>query len=94
MSGIRSKEANERNKQKNVANLMKQFNTYFKEGKYKEAEMYAMLAHDIDPDNHIVSAAVGMAKMQQGVRHPRVQRPTAKSGSCKGWKTRKTWALR
>jgi len=67
MNTMKSKEVNERNKQKNVADLMKQFNTYFKEGKYKEAEMYAMLAHDIDPDNHIVSAAVGMARMQINV---------------------------
>src|SRR5262249_54475700 len=41
----------EENKQKKIAELMKQYNAFFKEAKYKEAEMYAMRAHELDPDN-------------------------------------------
>ncbi len=68
MNNIKKKELAETNKQKNVASLMKQYNTYFKEGKYKEAEMYAMLALDVDPDNQVAAAAANMARMQYRVK--------------------------
>src|SRR5439155_16074421 len=52
----------EQNKQKNVADLMKQYNTLFKEAKYEQAEMAALKAHDLDPDNPVPSAALYTAK--------------------------------
>jgi type II secretory pathway component GspD/PulD (secretin)/tetratricopeptide (TPR) repeat protein len=55
---------NEQNKQKQVAELMKQYNAFMKEGKYKEAEMYAMRAKDLDPDNPIPGAAIYVARTQ------------------------------
>jgi type II secretory pathway component GspD/PulD (secretin) len=57
-------EAAERNKQEKVAELMKQFNALYKEGKYKEAQYKAMLVKEIDPDNTAATAAIYMAKMQ------------------------------
>lgn len=61
---VRTREEVERNKQKNVAQLMKQFNQYFKEGKYKEAEHYARMAKEVDPDNPVTTAAVQISRMQ------------------------------
>jgi type II secretory pathway component GspD/PulD (secretin) len=55
----------EQNKEKNVADLMKQFNDYFKEGKYAEAMHAADMAHELDPDNPATTAALGMAKIQK-----------------------------
>jgi type II secretory pathway component GspD/PulD (secretin) len=55
----------EENKQKNVAKLMKEFNTLFREGKYAEAESLAMRAKEIDPDNGVATAAVFMARTQR-----------------------------
>jgi len=57
----------EETRQKNVARLMKEFNTLFREGKYVEAESLAMRAHELDPDNGIVTAAVYMARQQRRV---------------------------
>jgi type II secretory pathway component GspD/PulD (secretin) len=57
----------EQTKQKHVADLMKQFNTFYKEGKYHEAESMAMRAYELDPDNSVVSAAIHMARMHQNV---------------------------
>ena len=54
----------EENKQKHVAELMKQFDTLYKECKYNDAEKVAMQAHEFDPDNPIVTAAVTIAKNQ------------------------------
>jgi type II secretory pathway component GspD/PulD (secretin) len=55
---------NEQNKDKKVAELMKQYNTLFKEGKYPEAERLAMQAHELDPDNTVAAAAMTIAKQQ------------------------------
>jgi type II secretory pathway component GspD/PulD (secretin) len=57
-------ELTEQTKQKNVAELMKQFNTLYKEGKYLDAESMAMRAHELDPDNTVVSAAIHLARTQ------------------------------
>jgi type II secretory pathway component GspD/PulD (secretin) len=57
----------EETRQKNVARLMKEFNTLFKEGKYPEAESLAMRAHELDPDNGVVTAAVYIARQQRRV---------------------------
>jgi type II secretory pathway component GspD/PulD (secretin) len=58
---------NEENKQKQVKELMAQYNALFKEGKYKEAEVYAMRAKELDPDNPIPGAAIYTARMQANV---------------------------
>ena len=55
----------EENKNKQVAELMKQFNALHKEGKYREAEMMAMRAQELDPENPNTLAAVGVARMAQ-----------------------------
>ncbi len=54
----------EQNKQKKVAELMKQYNTLFKEGKYAESERLAMQAHELDPDNPMAAAAVNIARRE------------------------------
>lgn len=57
----------EENRNKKVADQMKLFNTSFKEGKYLEAESYAMRAQELDPDNAMAAAAVNMAKTQRAL---------------------------
>ncbi len=57
----------EENRNKKVAEQMKLFNTAFKEGKYLEAESYAMRAQELDPDNAMAAAAVNMAKTQRSL---------------------------
>ena len=52
-------------KQKNVADLMKQYNELFKLGKYAEAEALAMRAKELDPDNPMATAAVTIARVQR-----------------------------
>ncbi len=54
----------DQNKQKNVAQLMKQFTAYYKDAKYKEAEMYAKMVVELDPDNPFATAAVTIARTQ------------------------------
>jgi type II secretory pathway component GspD/PulD (secretin) len=49
-------------KQKNIAQLMKQFNELYGQAKYSEAEMVAMRVKELDPDNPMATAAVTMAK--------------------------------
>jgi tetratricopeptide (TPR) repeat protein len=44
-----------------VSKLMQQFDTYYKEGKYAEAEQCALRAHEMDPDNAAVTAACKLA---------------------------------
>jgi type II secretory pathway component GspD/PulD (secretin)/tetratricopeptide (TPR) repeat protein len=57
----------EQEKKQQISQLMKQFDTSYKEGKYKEAEMYAMRARELDPDDAIAGAAITMARMQANV---------------------------
>jgi type II secretory pathway component GspD/PulD (secretin) len=65
-SQIKTREARlEEHKQQEVAELMKQYHDFYKEGKYKEAEMAAMRAHELDPDNASASAAVHVAHIQR-----------------------------
>jgi type II secretory pathway component GspD/PulD (secretin) len=54
----------EQNKQRQVGELMKQYNGLLQEGKYLEAESIAMKAHELDPDNYLAAAAITMAKYQ------------------------------
>jgi type II secretory pathway component GspD/PulD (secretin) len=55
------------NKQKKVEELLEQYRGAYKEAKYREAEMYAQAAHDLDPDNAAASAAVMMSQTQQNL---------------------------
>ncbi len=48
-----------------VAELMKQFNTAYKAGKYEEAEKWAQMAHELDPDNGTCATALYMAHRQK-----------------------------
>ena len=59
---------NEQNKEKKVAELMKQTGAFMAEGKYAEAEQLAMQAHELDPDNAIAGAAVTVARMQKRMK--------------------------
>jgi type II secretory pathway component GspD/PulD (secretin) len=52
-------------KQKNVAQLMKQYNELFHDAKYPEAEMVALRIKELDPDNPMATAAITMAKYQR-----------------------------
>lgn len=52
----------EQEKQKKISDLMKSFNAAFKEGKYLEAERFAMQAHELDTDNPVLAAAMTLAK--------------------------------
>src|SRR6185437_15724056 len=52
-------------KEKNVAQLMKQYNELFREAKYTEAEMVALRVKELDPDNPMATAAVSMARLQR-----------------------------
>jgi hypothetical protein len=67
INAIGQKQLADDNKQKKVADLMKQFNQNFKEGKYLEAESYAMRAHELDPDNAMAAAGMSMAKTQRSI---------------------------
>src|SRR5262249_46236523 len=49
-------------KYKQVKELMKQYNQLMEEHKYADAEVLAMKAQDLDPDNDIVGTAVHIAK--------------------------------
>jgi type II secretory pathway component GspD/PulD (secretin) len=51
-------------KHQQFAELMSRFKKKFEEAKYEEAEMLAMQAHDLDPDNPTAAAAIYMAKTQ------------------------------
>jgi type II secretory pathway component GspD/PulD (secretin) len=53
----------EENKQKRIKELMDQYNTLYKQGKYREAEVLAMQAQELDPDNSVAAAAVQIARM-------------------------------
>lgn len=53
-------------KEKQIAELMKQFNALFKGGKYREAEACALRAHELAPENPMLLAAIRVARQQQG----------------------------
>jgi type II secretory pathway component GspD/PulD (secretin) len=55
----------EENKKKQIAELMSQYRTFFKEAKYTEAEALAMRARELDPDDAQLSAAVYIAETQK-----------------------------
>ena len=45
---------------------MKQYNSLYKEGKYAEAELGADKAHELDPDDSTIAAAVQVAEFTAG----------------------------
>jgi type II secretory pathway component GspD/PulD (secretin)/tetratricopeptide (TPR) repeat protein len=57
----------EMKRQLQVKDLMKQFNTLYKEGKYKEAQLVAQKAHELDPDDPSTEAAVKLAEIHGAV---------------------------
>jgi type II secretory pathway component GspD/PulD (secretin) len=65
VEGLSRTEAAERNKKEKVAKLMQQYDAFYKEGKYQEAEMYAMAAFELDPDDAAAGAAVKIARIQR-----------------------------
>jgi type II secretory pathway component GspD/PulD (secretin) len=50
-------------KKKQIAELMNQYHALYKEHKYREAEIAAIKAQELDPDNYVVGAAVHTAHM-------------------------------
>ena len=50
-------------KKKQIADLMTQYHTLYKEHKYQEAELAAIKAQELDPDNYVVGAAVQTAHL-------------------------------
>ncbi|HEX5271670.1 MAG TPA: hypothetical protein VFW33_14330, partial [Gemmataceae bacterium] len=54
----------EENKQQRMKELMDKYNGLYKQAKYREAEMFAMQAQELDPDNPVAAAAVQIARTQ------------------------------
>src|SRR5262249_8002742 len=71
-------------KRKHVSQLMKDFDSKFKEGKYQEAEALAMRAHDLDPDNGVAAAAIYMARRQRNVNDYRNIKEERERGTLDG----------
>jgi Flp pilus assembly secretin CpaC len=61
----------EEHKKQQVAELMKKYHAMYNEGKYKEAEVAAMQARDLDPDNTAAAAAVHVSHMQNNLTNYR-----------------------
>jgi general secretion pathway protein D len=66
-----------------AAELMKQFNTFYKEGKYHEAEVCAAAAHVLAPEDPVAVAAIEVARKQGSTaasaeRAPASDRPRAR----------------
>jgi type II secretory pathway component GspD/PulD (secretin) len=55
----------EQNKQQRLKELMDEYTKLYKAAKYAEAQTYAEQAHDIDPDNPVVTAAMQIAQTQR-----------------------------
>jgi hypothetical protein len=66
-----------------VKKLMKHFSSAYKAGKYQEAEVWAQLACQLDPDDPVASAAVHIARLrgQQPAPMPPVARCVAEEGA-------------
>jgi type II secretory pathway component GspD/PulD (secretin) len=57
----------EEHKKEQVAELMKKYHALYHDGKYKEAEMAAAQAHELDPDNVAAAAAIEVAHMHRNL---------------------------
>jgi type II secretory pathway component GspD/PulD (secretin) len=51
--------------------LMKQFQAAYKEGKYEEAEKWAQMAQELDPDNAVCAAALSLARSHRAAHADR-----------------------
>jgi type II secretory pathway component GspD/PulD (secretin) len=51
----------EEHKEKQIAELMKQYHELYKDGKYREAEVVAKRAHELAPDDARIAAAIQIA---------------------------------
>jgi Flp pilus assembly secretin CpaC len=51
--------------EKRIAELMKQFNEFFRLGKYREAEACALRAHELAPEDPMPCAAIKITRAQQ-----------------------------
>jgi type II secretory pathway component GspD/PulD (secretin) len=51
--------------------LMKQFQAAYKEGKYEEAEKWALMAQELDPDNAVCAAALSLARSHRAAHADR-----------------------
>jgi type II secretory pathway component GspD/PulD (secretin) len=65
---MRHKSLQEQKRKEAVAEVMKQYNALYKEGKYKEALVQAQKALELDPDNVAASAAVMITRNQVRVK--------------------------
>lgn len=65
-AAMRKLKAKEHQKEE-VAKLLEQYKTYMKEGKYEQAEVVALKAHEMDPDNVAADAGAFKAKMMRNV---------------------------
>jgi tetratricopeptide (TPR) repeat protein len=63
-------------KKKAVNALKEQFHTYYKEGKYAEAEQCAAQALELEPDNRQAAAAFQMARIQKRLHGCKASSPT------------------
>ncbi|HEV3143759.1 MAG TPA: hypothetical protein VGZ47_07750 [Gemmataceae bacterium] len=62
---IAQKAQAEDQRHKQVADLMKQFNGLMDEGKFAEAEMIAMKAHELEPEAEAPNYAINLAKLNR-----------------------------
>jgi RNA polymerase sigma factor (sigma-70 family) len=70
--------------QRKVAGLMRQYNYFYKEGRYQEAERCARAAFDLDPGNPVAGAAVQLARSQRRRAEAQTLRSSAESRDVKG----------
>src|SRR5262249_46480381 len=54
----------EEKRQEQIKELCKQYNTFLNEGKYKEAEIAAAKAHELEPENPSLEAMLKVARVQ------------------------------
>ena len=66
-AAVKAKFSREESKNKQVGELLKKYHAAYHDAKYAEAVHYAQLAHELDPDNYLATAAVELAKMQINV---------------------------
>jgi type II secretory pathway component GspD/PulD (secretin)/tetratricopeptide (TPR) repeat protein len=57
----------EQKKREQVKELMKQYDTNYKQCKYEEAKLCALKAKELDPDDSIITAAVQIAEQHEGL---------------------------
>jgi type II secretory pathway component GspD/PulD (secretin) len=56
------------NKEKQIADLMKQFNKLYEDGKFEDAEVLAAKAHELEPESDAPTYAQNMAKMAKRMK--------------------------